>query len=236
MFRRGRKPSGANGGGSSLPIVLDSHFDPKWVATGTAYRKNQVSSQKLPNPADIDRTIKNLASIPGVRDLNHPGYFRATAEMNSIGASLLIAGDTAKAGSSLYGAERRLAFVRQSYVSMQTFMDLPDSSGAAQLHRVQANGDYADTGKYILLAPSLRVFEAVVEYNLVCLILAALDLDQEASLRQVLEQDVRTKHQGTVDWLEQIPVRWRTAGWELVRTALSSVETAIYALPEPSRA
>ena len=227
MFRRSRKPLG--GADVGLPVVLDSRFDPKWVVASGASRRDQVSSQSLPNPQDYDQAIKHMQSIPGVRDPYDPGYFRATAEINSIGAGLLIAGDTAKAGSGFYAAERRLNFVRQSFPSMQAFMDLPGSWGAAQLQQVQANGDYADTGKYVLLAPPLRVFEAVVQYNLVCLILAALRLDQEASLRPRLEQEARQKHQGTVDWLEQIPARWRTAGWKLVRIALSSVEDAFLA-------
>lgn len=224
MFRRSRKPLG--GANVGLPLVLDSRFDPKWVVAGGASRRDQVSSQSLPNPRDHDRAIKHLQSIPGVRDPYAPGYFHGTSEINSIGAGFLIAGDTAKAGSAFYAAESRLNIARQSFPSMQAFMELPGSWGAAQLQQVEANGDYAETGKYVLLAPSLRVFEAAVQYNLVCLILAALGLDQEASVRPRLEQEARQKHQGTVDWLEQIPARWRSAGWELVRTALSSVENA----------
>lgn len=219
MFERDRRPLGGNGGGPSLPIVLDSRFDPKWVVAGTPSRKDQVSSQSLPNPRDIDRAIENIASIPGVRDLYDPGYFRATSEMNSIGASLLIAGEFPKAGSSFFGAERRLGFVRQSFSSMKVFGEIPGSSGAAQLQQVAAKGNYVDIGRYTTLAPSLRVFEAAVRYNIVCLILTAQGPGQEAS----------AIHQRAVDWLEEIPSEWRTAGWELVRIALSSVGSAVRA-------
>jgi hypothetical protein len=137
--------------------------------------------------------------------------------MNSIGASLLIAGEFPKAGSSLSGAQRRLSFVRQSFTSLKAFMEIPGSSGAAQLRRVDAKGSYVDSGRYFILAPSLRVFEAVVNYNIICLLLTA----------QGPGPETRAIHQRTVDWLEEIPGDWRTGGWELVRDALSSVGSAI---------